>query len=197
MPKPRTLTTYLSSLLCFRIWRKLRELRARTISILGLAYLFQQHPLRHLARSFLPVHAKVFALGSKYDIPHLQRRSLAKFKAAARLWSKDELVESIPIAFNTAPDNNSLRVAINAIITANSARLTDDSVFEDAVNGVEGLAFELFRQQTLHRRGRRTCLGCNLVYKSRCAVDGCPPNGFGERHKCDKGDICMSCRNYA
>ncbi|KAK5162668.1 uncharacterized protein LTR77_011258 [Saxophila tyrrhenica] len=64
------------------------------------------------AESFLPVHAKVFALGSKYDIPHLQSRSIAKFKATACLWSKDELTEAISIAFNTAPDNNGLRVAI-------------------------------------------------------------------------------------
>ena len=72
------------------------------------------------AKSFLAVHAKVFALGSKCDIPHLQRRSLAKFKAAARLWSKDDLIESIPIAFTTAPDDNSLRIAIKAMIREQS-----------------------------------------------------------------------------
>ena len=80
-------------------------------------------------KSFLAVHAKVFALGSKYDIPHLQRRSLAKFKAAARVLSKAEPIESMPIAFNTAPDNDGLRIAIKAIITANSARLIDDSAY--------------------------------------------------------------------
>ena len=148
-------------------------------------------------KSFLAVHAKVFALGSKYEIPHLQTKSLAKFKAAARLWSKDELIESIPIAFNTAPDNDSLRIAIKAIITANSARLTDDSAFKGAVNGIEGLAFELFRLQTLHRQGQRTCLGCNLVYQSRCAVEGCLNHWGGELHTCDKGDVCVNCRNYA
>ena len=36
-------------------------------------------------KSFLEVHVKVFALSSKYEIPHLQTKSLAKFKAAARL----------------------------------------------------------------------------------------------------------------
>lgn len=150
-------------------------------------------------KSFLAVHAKVFALGSKYDIPHLQTKALAKFKVAARLWSRDELVESIPIAFSTAPDNDSLRITLKAIITANSARLTDDSAFEDAVNGIEGLAFDLFRLQALHRGGQRTCLRCNVVYKSNCAIGGCPREGFGgfERHICDNAGICTHCYNCA
>ena len=144
-------------------------------------------------------NANVFALGSKYDIPHLQTKALTKFKVAARLWSKDELIESIPIVFNTAPDNDSLRVAINAIITANSAQLTNDSAFEDAVNDIEGLAFQLFRLQTLHRGGQRTCLGCSVVYESKCAVQGCPREVFGgvERHICDKTGICTGCYNCA
>lgn len=147
-------------------------------------------------KKLLPVHAKVFALGSKYDIPHLQRRSLAKFKADARLWSKDELIESIPLAFNTTLDNSSLRVAIKVIITENCALLADDLAFEDAVNGIEGLAFELFRLQTHHSRGQRICLGCNSVYESRCAVKGCPLDPFSrDRHTCDKGGLCVHCHN--
>ena len=146
------------------------------------------------AKSFVAVHAKVFALGSKYEIPHLQRRSLANFKAATRLWSRDGLIESIPIAFTTALDNNSLRITIKAIVTANSALLIDDPAFQDVINGIEGLAFELFRQQTHYRGGQRTCLGCRAVYRSRCAAQGCLSH-WGEMHTCDKGDICMNCRN--
>ena len=161
-------------------------------------------PYVTFATSFLTVHARGFALGSKYDIPHLQRTSLAKFKAAAclwskddLLWSKDELIESIPIAFTTAPDNNGLRIAIKAIITANSALLIDDPTFQDAINGIEGLAFELFRQQTHHRGGQRTCLGCSSVYKGRCAAQGCSSHWGSEMPTCDKDDVCMNCRNNA
>lgn len=153
-------------------------------------------PPAAFANSFLPVHAKIFALGSKYHIPHLQDRALAKFKADACRWSKKELIESIAIAFNTSPDNDSLRDAIKAIITENSAQLTDDSAFEDAVNNIQGLAFELFKLQTYRNSGQRTCVSCNSVYQSRCAVEGCVKVSFGySGHRCDKGSLCMNCHD--
>ena len=101
-------------------------------------------------KSFLVVHVKVFALSSKYKIPYLQTKSLTKFKAATRLQLKDKLIELIPIAFNTASNNNSLCIAIKAIITTNSIQLIDDLAFKGTVNSIKGLAFKLFRLQTLY-----------------------------------------------
>lgn len=142
----------------------------------------------------LAVHAKLFALGSKYDIPHLQTRSLAKFKAATQQpWSTDEFIESIPIAFNTAPDHDGLRTAIKAIIIEYSEEFTDDSAFQTAVADIEDLAFELFKLQTHHRRGQRICLECNSVYQSVCVLRGCPVDNFYENHTCDSRGFCANC----
>ena len=69
--------------------RKGKKARKRSVALRTRDYSEEEIcpvPPPASATNFLAVHARVFALGSKYDIPHLQRRSLAKFKAAARVW---------------------------------------------------------------------------------------------------------------
>ncbi|KAI7153323.1 hypothetical protein KC349_g8457 [Hortaea werneckii] len=53
------------------------------------------------------MHAKVYALGSKYQIPSLQSASLKKFEEAANLaWDTDEFVHAVHLVHSTTPDSD-------------------------------------------------------------------------------------------
>ncbi|KAI7550828.1 hypothetical protein KC331_g2932 [Hortaea werneckii] len=50
---------------------------------------------------------KVYALGSKYQIPSLQSASLKKFEEAANLaWATDEFVHAVHLVHSTTPDSD-------------------------------------------------------------------------------------------
>ncbi|KAI7500618.1 hypothetical protein KC367_g3498 [Hortaea werneckii] len=53
------------------------------------------------------MHAKVYALGCKYQIPSLQKTSLGKFEAAAVLaWGSEEFVHAVHLVCSTTPDSD-------------------------------------------------------------------------------------------
>lgn len=97
--------------------------------------------------SFLEMHAKMYVIASKYDIGSLEELAFKKFKCHAKQdWSTPDLIATIPIIFGqTAETKTKIRKSLKNLIVRHSRALVQAPGFEEAVNNVEGLAYELFR----------------------------------------------------
>lgn len=104
--------------------------------------------------SFLEMHAKVFAIASKYDIRSLECVARKKFKdETQRSWEIVDLIAAIHVVFNLTPDGEfELRNILKDTIVRHALTLVQYPDFEDAVAGIGGLAYDLFRRKTYTRR---------------------------------------------
>lgn len=137
----------------------------------------------------LQTNALVYVIAIKYDIRPLMHAALEKFKAGSKgNWDRQDLIATIPIVFHRIPDTETgLRGNLITLIE-NAHDLLTDQAFRDAVETVEGLAFELFRRIGSLARCQKICKCCTLAFLSRCALDGCetwPSSKFGGGHSCD------------
>ncbi|KAI7505191.1 hypothetical protein KC347_g8081 [Hortaea werneckii] len=78
------------------------------------------------------MHAKVYALGSKYQIPSLQSTSLKKFEAAVALaWDSEEFVHAVHLVHTTTPDaDKSLRDVTARVILEHDEELCNKPAME-------------------------------------------------------------------
>ncbi|GAB7336118.1 hypothetical protein MBLNU13_g08910t2 [Cladosporium sp. NU13] len=104
--------------------------------------------------SFLEMHAKVFALASKYDIRSLEYEARKKFKdETQRSWETIDLIAAIHVLFNLTPDSETeLRSILKATMVRHALTLVQHPNFEDAVASIDGLGYGLFRRKTYTRR---------------------------------------------
>jgi hypothetical protein len=100
--------------------------------------------------SFLEMHAKMFAIASKYDIKSLEQTARAKFKAQFDCdWSPTDLIASIEIVCSHTPDSEfALRDALKDAIVRHATTLVKQPGFEGAVGNIDGLAYDLFCRKT-------------------------------------------------
>ena len=107
--------------------------------------------------SNLAMHAKLYAMGTKYGIPSLKSTALSKFIVETEdTWNSQDFAEAIGIGFGSTIDSDrGLCDAIVAAILRHSAALTEQAEIEVAIQEVEGLAYELFRLQSA-RAGKRS-----------------------------------------
>jgi hypothetical protein len=107
---------------------------------------------RHL--SFLEMHAKMFAIASKYDIRSLECVARKKFKdETQRSWEIVDLIAAIHVVFNLTPDVEfELRNILKDTMVRHALTLVQHPDFEDAVASIGGLAYDLFRRRTYTRR---------------------------------------------
>jgi hypothetical protein len=100
--------------------------------------------------SFLEMHAKVFAIASKYDIKTLEHAAREKFKTqSAGDWSPADLIASIEIVFtHTLKEETELRSALKDAIVRRSITLIQHPEFRAAVDSIEGLVYDLFCLKT-------------------------------------------------
>ncbi|KAI7321301.1 hypothetical protein KC315_g9178 [Hortaea werneckii] len=119
------------------------------------------------------IHAKVYALGSKYQIPSLQSASLKKFeKAAVVAWATDEFVHAVHLVHSTTPDSDKgLRDVTARVILEHEDELCNKPAMEAVVRSFDGLAYNLFKEQT--KRPKKTkgpqCLTCNKISIRYCS----------------------------
>lgn len=104
--------------------------------------------------SFLEMHAKVFAIASKYDIRSLEHDARKKFKdQAQRSWEIADLIAAIHVVFNLTPDSEfELRNIVKDTMVGHALTLVQHPDFEHAVASVDGLAYDLFRRKAYTRR---------------------------------------------
>lgn len=104
--------------------------------------------------SFLEIHAKVFAIASKYDLRSLENDARKKFKdQTQRSWEIADLIAAIHVVFNLTPDSEfELRNILKDTMVGHALTLVQHPDFEDAVASIDGLAYDLFRRKTYTRR---------------------------------------------
>jgi hypothetical protein len=100
--------------------------------------------------SFLEMHAKMFAIASKYDIKSLEQTAREKFRDQfARDWSTADLIAAIGVVCNHTPDREiELRDALKDAIVRHAAVMVEQPGFGEAVANIDGLAYDLFCRQT-------------------------------------------------
>jgi hypothetical protein len=99
---------------------------------------------------FLEMHAKMFAIASKYDIETLERAAREKFKIqSSGDWSAADLIAVIEIVFNHTPEGEiELRNALKDAIVQHAAYLVQKPGFGEAVANIDGLVYDLFCRKT-------------------------------------------------
>jgi hypothetical protein len=102
----------------------------------------------------LEMHAKMFAIASKYEIKSLEQTACEKFKAEFdRDWSTPDLIAAIDVVCNHTPDRKiELRNALKDAIARHAATLVEQPDFGKAVASIDGLAYELFSWKTAAMR---------------------------------------------
>jgi hypothetical protein len=105
--------------------------------------------------SFLEMHAKVFAIASKYDIKTLERAACEKFRRqSVGEWSPADLIAAIDIVFNRTADDeisSELRNVLKEAIVRRAIDLVQYPGFKEAAESIDGLLFDLFcRKTNLH-----------------------------------------------
>jgi len=94
----------------------------------------------------LELHAKVFAMASKYDVESLELTARKKFKdQLRRQWYVGDMITAMDVVFNHTPDREiKLRDALKDAIVMYATDVVRDPGFEAAVAGIDGLAYDLF-----------------------------------------------------
>jgi hypothetical protein len=100
--------------------------------------------------NFLEMHAKVFAIASKYDIASLEQAALDKFESQATgNWEVADLIAAVEIVFNHTPERAiELRNALKGAIVRRAYTLVQHPGFEEVVKRIDGLAYDLFCRKT-------------------------------------------------
>ncbi|KAI7237999.1 hypothetical protein KC330_g2867 [Hortaea werneckii] len=93
------------------------------------------------------MQAKVYALGSKYQIPSLQSASLKKFEKAANLaWDTDRFVHAVHLVHSTTTDSDKgLRDITAHVIMEHDDELCNKPAMEAVIRNFDGLAYSLMK----------------------------------------------------
>lgn len=104
----------------------------------------------------LSTHARLYAMGSKYNIPSLKSQATSKFLSeASKEWNSRDFARAITVAFESTLDTDrGFRDAIVSVVLEQSTAMASDEHIATAIKSTEGLAFELFEQQS--KRAPRT-----------------------------------------
>ncbi|KAK5170565.1 uncharacterized protein LTR77_005153 [Saxophila tyrrhenica] len=121
------------------------------------------------------MHAKMYALGSKYGIKSLQDVAKIKFsEAACYAWNDRRFVDAIQVVYTTTPDEDKgLRDITTRTIHEHCAQLVRKPRVAVCMHSINGLAFDLLVRQTTPEVVRLPplCSGClkeSTAYCPRC-----------------------------
>lgn len=149
----------------------------------------------------LLMHAKMYALGSKYDISPLQAAALEKFeKVAKHDLDKDDLAAAIGIVFGSTPESDTgLRSLLMQVLLDNLHNLLNHAIFVNSIDNTDGLVLQLLKEQTYRRFTKR--IACRVCGTSKAR----PCNGSSSRNRhsyvtcdCDEDNdgCCGSCSRH-
>ncbi|KAH9826501.1 hypothetical protein Tdes44962_MAKER00464 [Teratosphaeria destructans] len=117
------------------------------------------------------MHAKMYALGSKYSIPSLQTVALGKFmEAASYAWNTDDFVTTIGLVYTNTPDEDKgLRDIAARTIIKHSSTLLQRPEIESQVRSISGLAYDLLSLHSAevkkHNAGIPACMECDKEFE--------------------------------
>ena len=100
--------------------------------------------------SFLEMHARMFAIATKYDIKSLKQTARDKFNDQFhRDWSTADLIAAMEIVCTHTPDREiELRTSLKDAIVRHAVTLVEQPCFREAVERIDGLAYDLFCRMT-------------------------------------------------
>lgn len=114
----------------------------------------------------LVTHSRLYGMASKYGLDALRPVAIKKFQDVfVGTWNREDLAAAISIAFNTTESTDlGLRNVIINVLVNSSTALATDPLIETAVNAIEGLPFQLFKQLSLKQRNQGSTGG--TIYRS-------------------------------
>ncbi|KAF2724463.1 hypothetical protein K431DRAFT_198664, partial [Polychaeton citri CBS 116435] len=95
----------------------------------------------------LVLHAQLYALGDKYDIPSLKQKALLGFRSdIAKRWNILSLARATRDVFTTTPDSDrKLRDVTAETLYAHASDVADDPGIEAVIVNLDGLAYRLWK----------------------------------------------------
>lgn len=117
----------------------------------------------------LSLHASVYAVGEKYDLPSLKQLAVEKFQRGSKIaWENEDFYRAVQIAFTTTSDSDKgMRNAVTEVILAHARRFANNRDMEAVVRSVDGLAYDLWKSAANVPIGP-SCSACGNVYVKEC-----------------------------
>jgi hypothetical protein len=138
----------------------------------------------------IAMHARMYALGSKYGINSLKVVSRDKFsQAISSVWCHRNFVKAVEIVFSTTPDEDKgLRDIAVRMIKQKESALFARKDMRECIRCIEGLAFNLLMHDHMVEEDENTvaCESCGCSHVYDC--ENC-----GERCRCHCRSFCESC----
>lgn len=108
----------------------------------------QEEKPAYSAEGNLVIHAKVYALGAKYDVPGLETLSLNKFAAAVSThWDSTEFPEAVHLVYtNTADEDRDLRTVVADAMMPNIVKVLQREEVACVVKELSMLAYDLLQR---------------------------------------------------
>lgn len=144
------------------------------------------------------MHAKMYAIGTKYDIASLKAAAREKFSTAIEhAWDRPVFARVIRLVFSTTADEDEgLRNQLVEIIQRNESALACNPDVEAAILSIDKLSYRLWKANATRDNTSKgpKCLVCGNAYTQRCQDRPC------KRYfvSCDCGlfMFCESHREY-
>ena len=120
------------------------------------------------------VHARVFALAVKYQIPALKDLAASKFASAVESdWNHSSLTEALRVVHSTTPEDARELRDIVAKVLLTHEKLLDKPEVESAVLDIRRLAYELLRRSkglpaVATSNPEPSCCNCGSELLSTC-----------------------------
>lgn len=131
------------------------------------------------------MHAKVFEVATKYQMPALRSLAASKFKTAVQAnWKHVTFAEAIQMVYSSMLENTQeLKEVIADVMTAHG-ELLDKPEIKTVVLGINGLAYELLRKM----RKSKELPVATTTDETICICSRPMVSLFGSPHK-----FCTSC----
>lgn len=123
----------------------------------------------------LEMHARMYSLASKYDLPTLKTTAVTKYYQAAQGNSFDskDLATAITIAYNTGSEGEAeMRKAVLASIIRNLKLAATETCIRDAISRERDLAIEIMAALAVHCSCHSSYGDPNVVNSKRCGYCG-------------------------
>lgn len=119
------------------------------------------------------LYAELYALGSKYQIPSLQKFAYERLRNTVDRWSNaEEIFDLIEFAYAATPETDTeLRVVSRDIFDRHAKLLIMEKRFSDLSADIDGLAVQLYRDAFFRRQTHHPCSGCGKDLKGECSKE--------------------------
>lgn len=143
----------------------------------------------------IAMHAKMYALGEKYDLNSLKDAAQAKFKTAIETaWSGPSLARTARLVFSTTADeDDGLRAIVVKTIQSHRKDLQAKADVESTIMGIERLSYRLWKDATNPAESSEdpTCQCCFRKYHAKY----CDVRPSGSVTSCKAIVVACDCRS--